>query len=327
MCKRYKHMRGKAKVVIGIIIWILAAALVATAVILFVKMRSENGDPESPGSPQEQTTEDVAPQFLAAKKPFGNVVCKDGNIYYWKYSHDSFSSDQYVFGYYPFDPDTVNQLVCRDKNGDESVLVSENGAGCLCIAGDRIYYQILQSDYNHVSYNSMNFKIRSCSLTGDDAGEHGDGVLLGLIGDGKYLIAKDAEQNSQTESIFSIDTGTGEKTDLLKGHFMICTDDAVVCYYSDNTDPGVDEVETIYIVSGDGLSIKELYTETAATLPSVAEALSYSGSSFLGYVTIDAPFIRKNSLFYIYEHIGGSASIVQSARIMRVDMKTGEAID
>ena len=318
-------MRGKTKVVIGIIIWILAAALAATAVILFVKMRSDDGDQSSAGSPQEQTAEDVMPESLAAQKPFGNVVCKDGNMYYWKYSNDSFSSDPCVFGYYKFDPGTVNQLVCRNRNGEERVLVSENGAGCLCIAGDRIYYQTLQSENNHLSNNSETFRLRSCSLTGDDAEEHGDGILLGLIGGGKYLIAKGAGQ--QSESIFSIDTATGEKTDLFEGHFLVCADDAVVCYRSDNTDPGVDEEETVCVISGDGLSKKDLYTETAATLPSVADLLSYNGSSFLGYITIDAPLIINNSLFYIYEHIDGSASVVQSARIMRVDMETGEAAE
>lgn len=279
-------MTKKTKIILGIVIWTVAAALIAMTIILFVKLK--------PFGPENKN---------GISSGFGNVVCRDGDIYFWKYSKDSFSSKNATFGDYSFRPDATNQLVCRNENGEENVIITANGAGNICVAGDRIFYQILQDDYCYLSTVPDTFKLKSCSLTGDDTKDHGKGTLLGIIADGKYLIT------SQEQGVFSIDTSTLKEKLISDGSFLICAEDTVICFRS-NKDSLETEI-TIYTVSGDGSATKDLYTEKAPKR--------------IGQYEINVPFIVNNKLFYIFEFVSGSFSQARSSEhIISIDLNSGE---
>lgn len=68
----------------------------------------------------------------------GSVVRIHGNDYFWKYTSESIASDG-VFARYSFQPDSVNDMVCRHPDGTEETIFSAAGNGSIYIAGDRMY--------------------------------------------------------------------------------------------------------------------------------------------------------------------------------------------
>lgn len=287
----------KTITILGIVIFVIAASLVITAIVLF-------------------TTQKKEPQHA-----FGNVVSYNGELYYWKYSKDSFSSEEASGGHYEYRVDTTNQLVCRHENGEESVIVFENGAENICIVGDRIFYQVFLSEPYNLYRNDEIYKIKSCSLTGEDIIEYGDGILLGLIENDKYLITQ-----FEDEGICSVNTQTWDKTVISVDSFLICAEDSVICYRSNNDESGFNEEFTIHSISGDGQSIKTLYTEKASTMPIVIQKQKDSDSVLRGYFEIKVPFIYNNKLFYMFDFISGTFTQAHTVgRITSIDLNTGDA--
>lgn len=297
--------------VLGIVVSVVAAALVITAILLFITGKNSN-----------PANEEIITEDIDNDKAFGNVVTKNGNIYYWKYTKASFTSDDALSGNYQYNTSTLNQLVCRNKNGEETVIVSDTGSGNICIVADRIYYQVFQDEEYFLSSNHFHdYRIKSCSLSGDEIKSLDNGELIGLIDDGKYLIT----EGYGNHGVFSINTSTMEKKLISDDSFLICLDDAVLCCRSDGNDTGFNDEETIYTVSGDGQIKKDLHTEYASTLTSVIEQKEKQSVFFDGTCLIRSPLIVNNTLFYIFEHVLGTASATQSSRIMCVDLNTGEA--
>lgn len=258
---------------------------------------------------------------------FGSVVCMGSDVYYWKYNSKTFSSDEVTFGNYVYNRKAKNELICRNNSGEESVILSANGVAELCVVDGRIYYQEIPASSDSQTFYSgyANCLIKSCKLDGTDIKDHGEGVLRGVIDYGKYIVVEDVP--NQTHGILSIDTSTFEKTVLSEDSFLICSDDAVICYRSnrDSVDSLKSVKHTIYSVAGNGRKTTDLHTEKASSLDSIAN-YEYSGR-INGYISVDDPLIVDDVLFYTYEHIAGTAHITQSARITRIDLDTGEAAD
>ncbi len=254
---------------------------------------------------------------------FGNVISSRGGIYYWKYNSDSFSSEEATGGYYAYNAAAQNALIRRDPNGKETVILTANGAGELCAAGGRIFYQELPQGQQYVSY----YNIKSCAPDGSDVKDHGEGTLLGMIDGGKHLIIQ--EKDSYNNGVSGFDTETFTKKLLSKETFLICGDTSVFFYRRENCETGAsfEEEEVIFEVSGSGETLRDVRTEKAISLQSIAETRNSSYPHIDGYITVDTPLIAYNTLFYIYEHIAGSGRVTQSARIMRVDLATLDAAE
>ena len=254
---------------------------------------------------------------------FGNVISSRGGIYYWKYSSDSFSAEEATGGYYKYNASAQNELIRRDPNGKETVILTANGAGELCAAGGRIFYQELPADQQYISY----YNIKSCAPDGSDVKDHVQGTLLGVINGGKHLIIQ--ERDPYNNGVSGLDTETFTKTLLSKESFLICGDTSVFFCRQENceTNASFEEEEVIFEVNGSGETLRDVRTEKAISLQTIAEIKNSSYPHIDGYITVDTPLIVGNTLFYIYEHIAGSGSYSQSARIMRVDLATLSAAE
>ena len=253
---------------------------------------------------------------------FGNVISFLGNVYYWKYNSNSYLHEDSTFANYSFNKAATNQLICRKADGTETTVLSTNGAGEICIAGSRLYYQLVVNDYA-----GMNYRIMSCRLDGTDVKTVGNGVLRGVVDKENYVIIENVDYNSH--EIYSIDASSGNKTTLSKDTYLTCSSQYVICYSSNagsDSNTANRELKT-YRLKADGTGRKDLYTNRAKELVSVQEAMrnSYSGS-VMGYFTLSDPFISdENILYYCFAHIAGSGNVIQSNQIVKADLNTDEA--
>ena len=110
---------------------------------------------------EKTEAEDIILNGTGVENNGGNAVRYKNNLYYWKYSRQSFDSTG-LFGYYSSMPEKTNQLVCRQRDGSENVLLTAKGGGPIFISGERIYL------------NNGGGKLFSVKLDGSDRVEHGD---------------------------------------------------------------------------------------------------------------------------------------------------------
>ena len=114
---------------------------------------------DTAGAHREEIPPEYVHPVIEAENNGGNVVRYLGNLYYWKYNAESFSSTG-TFAYYTH-MQANNQLICRHEDGSEDVLLSARGYGPIFIAGKRIY---LKED---------GANLFSVNLDGGDRVEHG----------------------------------------------------------------------------------------------------------------------------------------------------------
>lgn len=246
------------------------------------------------------------PELAEGVHWFGDVVSDGKCVYYWKYNQDSFSQDEVYYGNFTFSRTVTNKLICRRTDGSESTVFSDTAAGKLCVANGRIYYQQLKK---MPSYNNHN--IVSRKLDGTDPQEYGDGVLSGVTGNGRYLMIKDTSLNG---GLRSLDTVSGTMTDIPCIDLLVCSDNYSVILDND-PEKNLKDDYAVYRINGDGSGKMLLYINRAKELL----------SSGKGTVTVKAPYVYKEVLYYFYERYAGTGNVTQSGSIIRIDLETGEA--
>lgn len=257
------------------------------------------------------------------KGSFGNVVTVNGNICFWKYNKNSFLSEEAIWGSYKLNPSAKNQLVCRTDDGKETVLLTTNGFGNLCAANGRLYYQTLKAQ-NYYSFGStdQNYTICSCRYDGSDVRTVGDGVLAGIVENGKYLVYY-AHEEDFDHFIYALNTSTGEKKSITGDNFLACGDKYIVCYTEDyhfsNEFPK--SKATVYQVDIDGKNSKILYTNKASELDSIKNRNGY----YSGVLLIHLAYSENNIIYYVFDHIDGTGIVTQSNQIIKIDLNTGTA--
>lgn len=240
------------------------------------------------------------------EKNFGNIVSYNNCLYYWKYNSDSFTDEAASFANYSNNENALNQLICRNNNGEEKVILTTNGFSNIAIVNNRIYFQTCDGRYY--------YKIKSCSLSGNDVKEIDKGALCGIINNGKYVIY----QSQHGSGVFSINTDTDEVKTVSNDVYLICSDDSIICTKSNGADKLIDIKISVYKIDGDGSNKKELYVNKASELE--------SSQNEDGYLSVEMPFIKDNYVYFAFEHIAGTGHVTQSAIIMKVDMLSGTAV-
>ncbi len=154
---------------------------------------------------------------------FGSVVKKGHCIYFWRYNSSSFSEEGSESGNYKYKSGAENQLVRRDEDGTETVLVETAGAGNLAIAGNRIFFQ-------KANGNSNSYNVDSCDMSGNDVTFHDTGVIEGVVQDGAYVVYSPERTRYEFGTIKSIKTIDLEKVNTVyNARFLACDGERV--YY------------------------------------------------------------------------------------------------
>lgn len=241
---------------------------------------------------------------------YGNVVSYNDCLYYWKYNSNSFSKEECAFANYGYNEKANNQLVCRTKDGKDNVILTTNGFYNIAIVNDVIYYQTADDPY-HLS-------IKSCTINGDPLRNIGEGQLCGVIDNGKYIVY----QENYDSGVHSIDTSTNALKNISDDKFLVCSNDSVICTKNNGAEKLSEQAISIYEINGDGSNKEELYLNKALELDSI-KSISESDYYEHGYLDISLPYIKKDNLYFIFQHIAGSGHVTQSCRSVRINLDTG----
>ncbi len=96
------------------------------------------------------TAEWMEPFLLKVWNNGGEVIRYRDTTYYWVYNSSSVERDG-LFGYFPYVEGTYNQLMARDEQGNETVLIRAPGYGNLYLAGNKIYYMEKYGQWSSVT--------------------------------------------------------------------------------------------------------------------------------------------------------------------------------
>ena len=152
---------------------------------------------------------------------FGDVVKKDDYLYYWRYQGDTYSRTSSESGNYRYNSDADNELIKRDKNGKETVILESAGVGKLAVVENRIFYQ--KANGNSDSYN-----VDSCDLDGEDVTYHATGVIVGVVQNGAYVVYAPSTDKEEFGTIGAVKTESLEKvTTAYNARFITCDDDRI----------------------------------------------------------------------------------------------------
>ena len=247
---------------------------------------------------------------------FGDVVKKDDSIYYWKYQDDTYSRISSQSGNYRYSSDADNELVKRDKNGKETVILESAGVGKIAVVGNRIFYQ-------KANGNSDSFNVDSCDLEGNDVTYHATGVLAGVVQSGAYVIYAPSTDNEEFGTIGSIKTETLEKGVTAYNARFICCDDERIYFQSEQAEYSESRhgKTTLSSVFANGSGSRNLY---------VTEADMYENDSSYENTTtlIEDAYISNGYIYYVYGSYSKESDEFKGGKIARVklDGSSGEII-
>ena len=216
----------------------------------------------------------------------GNVVGYQGCLYYWKYNEASYSSPANYASYYPL-TNIANQLVCRQADGSEEVLLTSQGAGPIFIAGERIYLQ-------------AGGQLYSVALDGSDRVEHGAFELWAADLETGMLWGTSYERGG---GVFRISSEDHQITQLMdRGDIFLGSFDGY--YYFGASSYGDTASATLLAAASDGSEIRELDTVSG---PPEAMSLNLMELSRLG-----------DTLYYSYGFYAGTGGFFQGGGIRAV---------
>lgn len=164
----------------------------------------------------------------------GRYVGYGENTYYWRHNGNSLEKTG-LNGVFKNQKETVNQLVCRNEQGTETVLLEDAGYGNLYIAKDRIYYKTADC-------------WKSCLTDGTDIRNHKDYSIVAVDDSTETLIQKDLTGiDPNRKGGFWIEKEDGSRTLLTQDKFdldsklwpeLLLVEDGNIYYYRlhDNKD-------------------------------------------------------------------------------------------
>ena len=164
----------------------------------------------------------------------GRYVGYGENTYYWRHNGNSLEKTG-LNGVFKNQKETVNQLVCRNEQGTETLLLEDAGYGNLYIAKDRIYYKTAEC-------------WKSCLTDGTDIRNHKDYSIVAVDDSTETLIQKDLTGiDSNRKGGFWIEKEDGSRTLLTQDKFdldsklwpeLLLVEDGNIYYYRlhDNKD-------------------------------------------------------------------------------------------
>lgn len=233
---------------------------------------------------------------------YGNIIVNNQCLYYWKYNSQSYVDDA-IFGEYMYKQGTENQLICRNKDGNETIILETAGAGEIAIVNDRIFYQV------PVNHNGK-YSISTCKLDGTDIKTIGDGTLAAVSEDG-YVIYSSGEQ------INSISTNDLSIKILADDAELKAVDGNQVYFQPRETDKeaALHGRTTLSAVNADGGNKRDLYI----TKDDLYRSGAYD-SWTRSYARILSTHVSDGYIFYVYGSFAGSGRVFQGGKIVKVKL-------
>jgi hypothetical protein len=152
------------------------------------------------------------------KGVFGAFVKYKNNIYYWKLNAQS-RKEVGLFAEYADSETAKNELIKRDKDGNEQVITTDNGSGELFIVNNKIFY-------------GSNNKIYSVDIDGKNKSDAIIGKIRYIVGD--YIYCEQRKENANATNIIAINTKDGSSKIIVENAYIVgCIDNEI--YYSKNS--------------------------------------------------------------------------------------------
>lgn len=247
---------------------------------------------------------------------FGDVVKKDDCLYYWKYQDDTYSRSSSESGNYRYNSNADNELIRRDKNGKETVILESAGVGKLAVVENRIFYQKANGDSD--SYN-----VDSCDLEGDDVTYHATGVIVGVVQNGAYVVYAPSKEDDEFGTIGAIKTESLEKVTTAYNARFICCDNERIYFQSEQAEyteshHGKTTLSSVY---ANGSGSRNLYVTD--------DDLYKDDSSYENTVSlIEDNCIQNGYIYYVYGSYDKESDDFKGGNIAKVklDGSSGEII-
>ena len=254
--------------------------------------KDDEDDREETQEEAEEETEEAEEEILPEEDPVenngGTVVGYHGNRYYWRYSPESKNSSG-LFGYFPYDPNVENELVCRYADGTEEVIFTGAGNGDIYMAGDRIYLQNGSSDFYSVD------------LSGGDRVDY-TGMDIWAADDEAGTVV--AQRLSPTQGISVVDVRSGGVYPVYEG-FATYAGTIDGCVYFSAADSATGEL-VLYQLRTDG-------TDLPKEIDRCSIDEEYGAGSYVTEITQIG-----DTLYYSYGCYAGTGGFFQTGGINSV---------
>ncbi len=255
---------------------------------------SENVTESSPAV-SEQSDENSAAENIVSKPRIGYVAEEDGNIYYWKYNEDSFEKGG--CGGFMQNPDTANEFVCLDPEGNEISLFKSARGNKFYLKDEGVYFETYDSTYHGMlDYFSMSEKI---------IGPVDENFrIMDMTDDGECVVYSNLSEiisRGKNVSVTLIERGEGDYIALHNG----------VVYYESGNDDFYNSGGAIKIscVNVDGTNRRDIYIDNDNLYPDSYEYVRH---------TVGQMYFGDEYIYFSYGGVSGSESFYQGGRIARV---------
>lgn len=238
---------------------------------------------------------------LAASGGFGYVVEYQGDVYYWKYTTQSFNPDGNI-GSQSFQENVKNQMVRRAPDGTETVMFEALGHDEFAIANDRVFYR-----------GSGGIKV--CDLDGKNEAILSSQMYIQsdcATSDGAYLFYQ------VSDGIAVIDTAQETFQILVPDANLITVWDGVVYYQPHERDSEA-------ALRGQMTVSKILPDGTEQALLHTTEADLYDDSDSRSSAMIGQMYFAEDYIYFSYGSIAGSGMFFQGGKIIRMRYDGSEA--
>ncbi|MGI6007213.1 MAG: hypothetical protein ACOX8E_06945 [Ruminococcus sp.] len=247
----------------------------------------------------------AAPQEEPAENAFtGSVVGMDDRIFYWKYNAQSYEPTG-ALAYFGSGWLASNQLVCRDADGTEQVLLESTAmgdayiydCGTLGIGGGRLFFDMPDPSSTDAAHTNL----FSYALDTGEITNYGAGHLKAVTGDGRaigYIMNGD-----DTRTIF-ITSEDGGLTPLVTNasQYLDYHDGAI---YFQPQESGALQA-TLSCVFVDTQQVQNLYTAVP----------DFPVDS---YCTISQIAYQDDRIYFAFGSYGGSAVLYQGGKVACVN--------
>gem|GEM_PF-5732184 len=140
------------------------------------------------------TPEWMEPFLMKVYNNGGDVVEYQGKTYYWRYTAASVDESG-LFGYISPNSGVINQLMVREKDGEEHVLLEDGGYGVIYIVNGRLYYTTSSNNWKSIRLDGTDLRIESANMSVEGI-DPLSGAMVYQEYDSKVLAVWDKEERA-----------------------------------------------------------------------------------------------------------------------------------
>lgn len=221
----------------------------------------------------------------------GTFVEYNGDIYYWKMDSGS-REESALFANYAESTNYKNSLVKLQPDGKETVIISDTGAGKICIANDTIFYE---------SRAKSDVQVCSINMNGEEKKEYKKGFLKYIVDNYIYI------QSENDISIIDIDNK--ENNVFVENANIVGVAEKNI-YYTKSASTESMEIGYINGTNDNGI---------VASFNSSEYSDDFSNEEYLNVTFIDFKY-RDNKVMIDLGFVAGTAHFVQEGWTITMDV-------